>query len=635
MTSLSVAQDAGDADLEAAFDLKIKAEKTGDLEEVVKLCKAAIKKGLDTEGEAEAKTLAASALYELADQLRIRIQRQSDPTFFRNRAIKQLKEAVEFDPKLGEAWLLIAKLNLIRGGNLDDARSAIDQAIELMDELPQKQSEAYLLRSVLNQRDDREKSLEDLDKSIEINEGNVGALRARCTIKILQGEVDEGLADSDKIIELNEGKIDAILAQADSLARLAGTKTAAAFQLKSENEDSDGDEDTDGGEEESDSGFPAQSEEELEADSKKIRMYLVGVYDKAIELAPEREELRLRKSDIQRSLDLNDEALATIDELIEMDEESAAALLRKAQFLLTDEANDEKTIKVLDRALKIDPNNVATRNLRMRFFMARQKFSKAIKEGEKILERNPNNLDTMDLLALLYSLDEQPKKAIEIYSGLLARMPMSFLDQLPPRRRPVFLVQKIGTLRSRGDAYLSTGEHKNAIKDYEEAMDIGDKIEEMQASIDNPGFEYTRDDGVLNNLAWVLSTSTFDDLRDGKRAVELATMACEVSDYKKPHILSTLASSYAEAGDFDKAIEWIEKGLEVNAAREITEVVTEEEIKQQKESLEKELAFYRDKKPWRENQAEEDAKKKAEEARKDSDDDDSDTEDDDDEDKDE
>jgi tetratricopeptide (TPR) repeat protein len=190
----------------------------------------------------------------------------------------------------------------------------------------------------------------------------------------------------------------------------------------------------------------------------------------------------------------------------------------------------------------------------------------------------------------------------------------------------VFLAQKIGLLRSRGDSFLSTGEHEEAIEDYEEALDLGDQIEEMMASLSDSEFDYKPDDGVLNNLAWVLSTSTYDDLRDGKRAIELATLACEVTEYKMPHILSTLASGYAEAGDFDKAIEWIEKGIEVNEARELDEIVTEEEKKRQKESLEKELESYRQKKPWRENQAEEEAaKKKAEKEKEESSDDDKDS----------
>ncbi len=614
-SSLALAQSEGEDDLEAAFDLKLKAEKVGDYEDVVKLCKSAIKKGLNEEGENEAKSLASSALFQQAEQLKLRLRGQRDPTFYRNEAVKLLKEAVDFNPEMGDAWLLIAQLNLIRGGDRDEALSAVEQAIGLMDEQPKKQSEAYLLRSMLIQPDDREASRESLDKSIELNDTSMGALRTRCTVLILDGDVDEGLKDHERILELNEGNVDILLAQSAVLSRLADAKQAAAFQQENGDEDPEDEE-------------PTQTVEELKADETKIRESVLDAFETALKLAPERNEMYVGKANTLISLERNDEALETINKLIERDDKSIMALRKKAQILLVDEENDDETVKVLDRAAKLDPYDMDTRRLRMAFFSARSQFSEAIEEGEKIIEKEPTNVGIMERLALLYSLEQKPKKAIEIYNGVLRRMPMSLVSQLPPRNRPLFLAQKIGTLRSRGDAYLSTSEHEKAIEDYEEALDLGDQIEEMQASLGLGAneVEYTPDDGVLNNLAWVLSTSTNDELRDGDRAVELATLACEVTDYKAPHILSTLASAYAEKGDFEKAIEWIEKGIEVNAEREITEIVTEEEIKRQLDSLNKELESYKEEKPWREDQAEEDAakikaeKEKAKKDKEDSDD---------------
>ena len=625
MSSLSFAQDAGDEDLEAAFSLKIKAEKVGDYEEVVELCKSAIEKGLDDEGELEAKTLAAAALFEQGEQLMIRMRGQRDPTFFRNQAVKVLKEAVEFDPEMGDAWLSIAKLNLLRGGDPEEAISAIDKSISLLDEQPQKRSEAYYLRSIMTQREDRESSREDLDKAIELDESNINALRARSAFQILEGDIEAGLKDSNTILELNEGNTDMLDAQGIALSRLAQAKTAASLRPENTNEETD-DEDPD--------GIPKQSKEELEADAEKIHEAVLEIYSKAVELAPEDEGLNLKKVTSLSILEKEEDALEAINEYLELNEDSIKALQMKAQILSIDEENDEETLKVLDKAIRLDSYDKSTRRLRMRFFDSRQQYPKAVREANKILEKDPNDMEVMSQLAILYSLDEKPKKAIEIYSGLLNRIPAAALSQLAPRNRILLSLQRIGTLRSRGDSYLSTGEHENAIEDYEEALELGDSIEDIQASIANVSFEYTPDDGVLNNLAWVLATSTFKELRDGKRAIELATRACEVTDYKAPHILSTLASGYAEAGDFDKAVEWIEKGLKVNEEREITDFLPEEAIEQQRESLEKELKSYRDKKPWRENQAEEDAAKAKEEKKKSKDKDDDKDEDDKDEDED-
>ena len=66
--------------------------------------------------------------------------------------------------------------------------------------------------------------------------------------------------------------------------------------------------------------------------------------------------------------------------------------------------------------------------------------------------------------------------------------------------------------------------------------------------------DHPDDDGSLNNLAWNLATSRAPALRDGKRAVELAKRACELSSREDPTHLDTLAAAFAEVGNFDAAV---------------------------------------------------------------------------------
>ena len=62
--------------------------------------------------------------------------------------------------------------------------------------------------------------------------------------------------------------------------------------------------------------------------------------------------------------------------------------------------------------------------------------------------------------------------------------------------------------------------------------------------------------------------------------------------YAQDSDLATLAAAYAEDGNFEKAIEWSSKGVEIGKKGK----------HEQLEELEEELQSYKDGKPWREKQ---------------------------------
>jgi tetratricopeptide (TPR) repeat protein len=56
--------------------------------------------------------------------------------------------------------------------------------------------------------------------------------------------------------------------------------------------------------------------------------------------------------------------------------------------------------------------------------------------------------------------------------------------------------------------------------------------------------------------AWIWATYADAKTRDGKKAVESATKACELANWKDEDSLEALAAACAEAGDCDSAVKW-------------------------------------------------------------------------------
>ena len=96
----------------------------------------------------------------------------------------------------------------------------------------------------------------------------------------------------------------------------------------------------------------------------------------------------------------------------------------------------------------------------------------------------------------------------------------------------------------RGLSYARKGEWDKAVADSKTAIVL---------EPDNPqGY---------NSVAWVLATCPKDAVRNGAEAVKYATKACDVTGWKKAFFFDTLAAAYAEARQFDKAVEWQQKAL--------------------------------------------------------------------------
>ena len=96
---------------------------------------------------------------------------------------------------------------------------------------------------------------------------------------------------------------------------------------------------------------------------------------------------------------------------------------------------------------------------------------------------------------------------------------------------------------------------------------------------------------MLKELARLQATYPAAEFRDDAKAVENATKACELTDWKNADYVDTLAASYAEAGDFDSAVEWQKKAIDL---------LTEDISAESRSNYESRLNLYQSGKPYRE-----------------------------------
>lgn len=301
----------------------------------------------------------------------------------------------------------------------------------------------------------------------------------------------------------------------------------------------------------------------------------IEAVNKVIELAPEDARSYSMRSEVYEQQEKYAEALADLNKALELAPSNGDFLLSRARvhFLNKDSKSAQSD---LDRVLQNQPGRGQAILLRSLIFADDKNYPEAIKTLQNVLRSNPTNVELRLQIASYYVFDGRPRKAIRVLTEVLAD------DENSGR-----------AMQARAGALLSIGKHAEAIKDYDKALKLQPKNQ-----------------SVLNNLAWVLATSPQDDLRDGKRSVELALRACEETEYQAAYILSTLGAAYAESGDFEKAIEWSTKAVELTE-KELQEQIEQEtdeakieELKEQAqiEQLKDELKHYQEGKPFRELQ---------------------------------
>ena len=204
-------------------------------------------------------------------------------------------------------------------------------------------------------------------------------------------------------------------------------------------------------------------------------------------------------------------------------------------------------------AIELDPSESIARQLRANFLMSRHEYDKAIDDLDEAIGLCGDDAVAYFDRGRAWHEKRGYDKAIDDFSQAIAL-------------RPYYAI-----------AFLARGKTWNAQKAYDQAL--ADFNTAIRLEPDQPrGY---------NARAWLQATCPDPKHRSGTSAVESALKACELSGWRAPESLDILAAAYAETGDFDAAVKWQSKAIELS--------YNEAKIKVYRERL----TLYGEKKPYR------------------------------------
>ncbi len=370
------ADNEGQADLDKATEKKLSAISVEDLGDVIGLCQSAMKKGLDASNTQFATDLYTSTLLQRATfftQFVTEHSADGDPRVVKVRAmaLDDLEKVVSKDPKVGSAYLMIAKLQEIRGGDHARALKAAEKAVELTKDDFSLQSAARVIRGSL--LTDPVKQKEDFDEAVKLTPSDPEALWSRAIFLGGQKKYEAALADFDTLLKI------------DSQAKKPQVHIARGvvlFELK-RNEDA------------------------------------MHSFDRAIQLQPGSADPYVQRARIRAELKDTKGAIEDLDTALQLEPDSLWALLTRARvYQQTGDLNRAK--EDIDAALKSRPGDAQALVLRAAIFAKEKKYDEAIKDLEELAKIAPKNPELMLQLGLFYAADKQSHKAIEKFNVALA-----------------------------------------------------------------------------------------------------------------------------------------------------------------------------------------------------------------------
>jgi tetratricopeptide (TPR) repeat protein len=279
---------------------------------------------------------------------------------------------------------------------------------------------------------------------------------------------------------------------------------------------------------------------------------------------------------------------------------TAAEILTGAAALFERKRYNE-AIDAYSAAIRLEPGSAAIYALRARVWGAKHARDREVADLTDAIRLDPTTTDYLVARALSWSSQGHHEQAMADYDEAI---------RLRPREARLYV--------ARGDEWRRHLKLDLALADYDLAIRLApDDVHaylcramvakqrrafaQAVAELAHLARMAPENAEVHRALARILATCYKDGFRDGRRAVQEATRACELTRWRDPDCLDTLAAAYAEAGDYQSAVEWQKKAI-ARARNEVTSPMQRAMNAGGRRGVgfEDRLAFYQRKRPARE-----------------------------------
>ncbi len=228
----------------------------------------------------------------------------------------------------------------------------------------------------------------------------------------------------------------------------------------------------------------------------------------------------------------------------------------------------QEAIHQFEIAVKQNPDHAAAYNNLGSALQQLGRFREAAVQHRKAIKIDPENANAalnlgkaLSSLGLTAEAAAQYETALSISSDDLVLRRKVAKQLLEDGNDEAALVHLLAVLDRRpddlaahvqaGDLFLRRDQVDRALRHREKAFQL------KENNLEN-----------INNLAWLLATHPQAKSRDGARALRLATQAADMSEYKNPSVLDTLAAAYAAEDDFSQAVRWQNEAVTLAPATE-------------------------------------------------------------------